>query len=88
VVRGEVPADIRRNIELWMGCVAGALEESEYRARLAQAGFEGIELEPTRVYTAENAAEFLTGAGLDAAAMSAVDGKFMSAFVRARKPLA
>ena len=87
VVRGEVPAQIRRSIELWIGCVAGALEEDDYRAKLAKAGFEDIEVEPTRIYRAEDAREFLTGAGLDADAIApAVDGKFMSAFIRARKP--
>jgi ubiquinone/menaquinone biosynthesis C-methylase UbiE len=88
VVRGEVPAAIRRSVELWIGCVAGALEESEYRARLAKAGFEAIEVEPTRIYRTEDAREFLDREGIDAAAIApAVDGKFMSAFVRARKPL-
>jgi arsenite methyltransferase len=88
VVRGEVPAGIRKSIELWIGCVAGALEESEYRAKLAKAGFEAIDLEPTRVYTADGARDFLTNAGLDPDDVAAaVDGKFMSAFVRARKPL-
>jgi SAM-dependent methyltransferase len=87
VVRGEVPAAIRRSVELWIGCVAGALDEADYRAKLAKAGFEAIELEPTRVYRAEDAAEFLAGAGLDLAAIAPqVDGKFMSAFIRARKP--
>jgi len=87
VVRGEVPAEIRRNVELWIGCVAGALEESEYRAKLAKAGFEGIDVEPTRVYRAEDAREFLAKAGLDIEAIAPhVEGKFMSAFVRARKP--
>ena len=89
VVRGEVPAQIRRSIELWIGCVAGALEEDEYRAKLAKAGFEDIALEPTRIYRMEDARDFLTGAGLDAEAIAPqVDGKFMSAFVRARKPAA
>jgi arsenite methyltransferase len=89
VVRGDVPAAIRKSIELWIGCVAGALEESEYRGKLAKAGFEAIDLEPTRVYTAESARDFLTNAGLDPDAIaSAVDGKFISAFVRARKPVA
>ncbi|MDE3118469.1 MAG: arsenite methyltransferase [Nitrospirota bacterium] len=88
VVRGPVPAEIRLNIELWMGCVAGALEESDYLGKLAQAGFTDISLEPTRVYQAEDAREFLTGAGLDVETIAAqVDGKFTSAFVRARKPL-
>jgi len=87
VVRGAVPAEIRRSIELWIGCVAGALDESEYREKLAQAGFEAIEIEPTRVYRVEDAREPLTAAGLDADAIAPhVDGKFMSAFVRARKP--
>jgi arsenite methyltransferase len=89
VVRGEVPADVRRSVELWTGCVAGALEESDYRRLLAEAGFTEIEVEPTRIYRAEDAREFLESAGLDAAAVGArVDGKFMSAFIRARKPYA
>ena len=88
VVRGEVPSPIRRSIELWIGCVAGALEEEEYRARLAKAGFEAIDLEPTRIYRVEDARELLAGAGIDAEAVAPqVDGKFMSAFVRARKPV-
>jgi len=87
VVRGEVPSEIRRSVELWIGCVAGALEELEYRAKLAKAGFEGIDVEPTRVYTAERARDFLAGAGLGPEAIASVDGKFISAFVRARKPL-
>jgi hypothetical protein len=74
-------------VELWTGCVAGALEDSEYREKLAKAGFEEIDLEPTRVYRVDDAREFLAGAGIDADAIGAqVDGKFMSAFVRARKP--
>jgi SAM-dependent methyltransferase len=89
VVRGELPAEIRRSVELWAGCVAGALEEDEYRAKLSRAGFEGIEVEPTRVYRAEDARDMLAGAGLDPeVAGPALDGKFMSAFVRARKPAA
>ena len=89
VVRGEVPAQIRRSVELWIGCVAGALEHDEYRAKLAKAGFEGIDLEPTRVYRVEDAREFLAKSGIDVDAIAPqVDGKFMSAFVRARKPLA
>ena len=87
VVRGEVPSEIRRSVELWIGCVAGALEESEYRAKLAKAGFEDVDVEPTRVYTAEAARDLVDGAGLDAEALAAVAGKFISAFVRARKPL-
>ena len=88
VVRGEVPAEIRRSVELWIGCVAGALEESEYRAKLGKAGFEDITIEPTRIYTAESARDYLAGAGLGAEAIAAVEGKFASAFVRARKPQA
>jgi SAM-dependent methyltransferase len=88
VVRGEVPAEIRRNVELWIGCVAGALEESDYRNKLASAGFEGIAIEPTRVYSIEDARQFLAGQGLDVDRIAAqVDGKFMSAFIRAVKPL-
>jgi arsenite methyltransferase len=85
VVRGEVPAQIRKSIELWIACVVGALEEAEYRAKLAKAGFEAIDLEPTRIYRAEDARDFLRheGSGID---LTGVDGKFMSAFVRARKP--
>jgi SAM-dependent methyltransferase len=87
VVRGEVPAAIRRSVELWIGCVAGALEESEYRDRLARAGFEAIDIEPTRVYRAEDARAVLAGAGLDADRIAPeLDGRFMSAFIRARKP--
>jgi ubiquinone/menaquinone biosynthesis C-methylase UbiE len=88
VVRGEVAPEIRRSVELWIGCVAGALEESEYRAKLAKAGFEDIDVEPTRMYTAESARDYLAGAGLAADAIASIDGKFISAFVRARKPLA
>jgi SAM-dependent methyltransferase len=89
VVRGEVPAVIRRSVELWIGCVAGALEEGEYRAKLGTAGFEAVDVEPTRIYRTEDAREFLDREGIDAAAIApSVDGKFMSAFVRARKPLA
>jgi ubiquinone/menaquinone biosynthesis C-methylase UbiE len=87
VVRGEVPAEVRRNVELWIGCLAGALEENEYRDKLSRAGFENVEVEPTRIYRVADAREFLSAAGLDADAIAPlVDGKFMSAFVRARKP--
>jgi arsenite methyltransferase len=87
VVRGAVPHSIRRNVELWIGCVAGALEEDEYRAKLARAGFDAIDVEPTRIYRVEDAREFLTSRGLDVDALAPqAEGKFMSAFVRARKP--
>lgn len=87
VVRGDVPAEIRRDMELWVGCVAGAMKDSEYSDKLANAGFEGIEIEPTRVYDIEDARAFLSGQGRDVDAMaSEVDGKFMSAFIRAMKP--
>lgn len=89
VVRGEVPDAIRRNMELWIGCVAGALEEQEFVRLLGTAGFVNASIEPTRYYTAEDAAAFLANTGLDvAAAAAAIDGKFLSAFVRATKPLA
>jgi SAM-dependent methyltransferase len=89
VVRGDVPEAIRRSMELWVGCVAGALEEDEYRTRLATAGFEAVEVEPTRIYRAADARSFLEDAGLAADALpEQIDGKFMSAFIRARKPLA
>jgi SAM-dependent methyltransferase len=89
VVRGPVPAEIRKSVELWVGCVAGALEESEYVAKLEQAGFAAVGVEPTRIYDIGEAREFLSARGIDAgvAAMQA-DGKFMSAFVRATKPAA
>ncbi len=87
VVRGEVPADVRRNVELWIGCVAGALEELEYRDLLADAGFRRTTIEPTRMYRGEDAEAFLAGTGLDPTAFAGqIDGKFMSAFVRATKP--
>ena len=87
VVRGHPPADVRRSMELWVGCVAGALEEDEFLALLGDVGFEEASVEPTRVYTAEDAAAFLVNTGLDATTMaSEIDGKFMGAFVRARKP--
>jgi ubiquinone/menaquinone biosynthesis C-methylase UbiE len=87
VTRGEIPSEIRRNVLLWAGCVAGALEENAYRSKLASAGFEQIEIEPTRVYRAEDARELLNTQGWDVDRIAAeVDGKFMSAFVKAVKP--
>ena len=87
VVRGAVPADIRRNVELWVGCVAGALEESEYRAKLASAGFEHVDVDPWRVYDINDAREFLAGTGIDVDAVAPqAEGKFASAFIRAEKP--
>jgi SAM-dependent methyltransferase len=89
VVRGDVPSAIRRNMELWIGCVAGALEEQEFLGLLRETGFVKPSIEPTRVYKAEDAAAFLAGSGLDALEFaSQIDGKFMGAFVRATKPLA
>lgn len=89
VVRGEVPADLRKSMELWVGCIAGALEENEYREKLARAGFEAIDVEPTRVYRVEEARDFLQAAGLDPETVGPqIDGKFISAFVRAVKPAA
>jgi arsenite methyltransferase len=88
VVRGDVPPDIRRSIELWVGCVAGALGEDEYRKKLAAAGFAAIAIEPTRIYRAADARQFLIAAGLDADAIAPqLEGKFMSAFVRATRPV-
>jgi arsenite methyltransferase len=87
VTRGAVPNEIRRDVLLWAGCIAGALDEGDYRAKLAAAGFEAVGIEPTRVYDIEDAREFLTGKGVDVDAIAPqVEGKFMSAFVRARKP--
>jgi len=87
VVRGDVPREIRKNVELWIGCMAGALEEKEYLAKLAQAGFETVSIEVTRVYRAADAREMLTSKGVDVDAIAPlVDGKFISAFVRATKP--
>jgi SAM-dependent methyltransferase len=87
VVRGEVPADIRRSVELWVGCIAGALEETEYASKLRAAGFADVEVEPWRIYNVEDARAFLAENGIDADRLAPqVDGKFASAFVRARKP--
>jgi len=87
VTHGEMLPEIRKSVLLWVGCVAGAMEESEYKSKLASVGFEQISVEPTRVYRIEDAREFLTGQNIDVDAIAAqVDGKFMSAFVRAIKP--
>jgi SAM-dependent methyltransferase len=87
VVRGAVPSEIRRSMELWVGCVAGALEESEYRSKLERAGFRDVAVEPTRTYDIEDARSFLATRDLDVDAVAAqVEGRFVSAFVRATKP--
>jgi SAM-dependent methyltransferase len=87
VIRGEVPESLRRSMELWVGCVAGALTEKDYRAKLAGAGFEGIDLEVTRTYDAEDARTFLAAEGIDAGrSAEEIDGKVVSAFIRAVKP--
>jgi len=87
VVRGEVPAGVRKNVELWIGCLAGAMEEKEFEARLEKAGFTDVSITPTRIYTIDDARDFLSAAGIDADAMAPqVEGRFMSAFVRATKP--
>jgi len=88
IVRGEVPEELRRSMELWVGCVAGALEEGEFRRLLEEVGFEEVDIEPTRIYHVEDARAFLAGAGVDVDAVAeAVDGRVASAFVRARKPV-
>lgn len=87
VVRGDVPGEVRRSMELWVGCIAGALKDSDYSGKLARAGFDSIDIEPTRVYSIEDARQFLTGEGIDVDAIAPqVEGKFMSAFIRAVKP--
>jgi ubiquinone/menaquinone biosynthesis C-methylase UbiE len=88
VVRGDdMPAEVRRRMELWVGCIAGALEESAYRRKLAAAGFEAVDVEPTRIYRVAEAKSFLQDAGLaDEATLAQVDGRIMSAFIRASKP--
>jgi arsenite methyltransferase len=87
VTRGAVPDDVRQNMLLWVGCIAGALDDYHYVAKLARAGFDNIEIEPTRVYNIEDARTFLTGQGVDVDAIAPqVEGKFMSAFIRATKP--
>jgi arsenite methyltransferase len=87
VTRGDVPAEVRQSMLLWVGCIAGALQDWQYVAKLAKAGFDGIDIEPTRVYSIEDARTFLSGQGIDVDAMApAVEGKFVSAFIRAVKP--
>ena len=87
VVRGETPDAVRRSMELWIGCVAGALEEQEFLGLLRDVGFEHASIEPTRVYRAEDAAAFLGNTGLDVEQFAReIDGKFMGAFIRATKP--
>jgi len=89
VVRGHVPDQVRRSMEMWVGCIAGALQDHEYTGKLAQAGFEGIDIEPTRVYSIQDARQFLSREGIDVDAIAPlVEDKFMSAFIRAVKPAA
>jgi arsenite methyltransferase len=89
VVRGEVPDEIRKSMELWVGCVAGALSDTEYQQKLAAAGFDSVDIEATRVYNVDDAREFLKAAGIDADSIAPkVQDKFISAFVRAQKPAA
>jgi trans-aconitate methyltransferase len=89
VTKGEMLPAIRKSVLLWVGCVAGALEENEYRSKLSAAGFENIDIEPTRIYRVEDARAFLSGQGIDVDLIAPqVDGKFMGAFIRARKPVA
>ena len=86
-MRGEVPADLRKNLLLWAGCIAGALDEQDYIHKLEQAGFRDVEVEATRVYNVEDARGFLNESGLDVDAIAPlVNNKFISAFVRAKKP--
>ena len=88
VTKGDVPLEIRKSVLAWVGCVAGALEQDDYSGKLKAAGFEHVDLEPTRIYRVEDAREFLSGQGIDADVIAPqLDGKFMSAFVRAVKPL-
>jgi arsenite methyltransferase len=88
VTRGEIIPEIRKSVLLWVGCVAGALDENDYRSKLASAGFENIEIKPTRIYRVEDARQFLSGQNIDMDALARqVDGKFLSAFVKAVKPM-
>lgn len=87
VIRGQVPVEVRKSMELWVGCIAGALQDTEYRQKLEAAGFESIDIEPTRIYQVEEAREFLAAAGLDPDRVGPqIKDKFMSAFIRAKKP--
>ena len=87
VTRGEIPSAIRRSVELWIGCLSGALDEDDYTSKLAAAGFEDVSIEPTRVYKAADARAFLDGHGIDVDEVAPmVDGRFFSGFIRARKP--
>jgi arsenite methyltransferase len=87
VTRDVIPPEVRKSVLLWVGCVAGALEENDYRGKLAAAGFEQIEIQPTRIYRTEDARAFLTSKGIDVEALAPhIDGKFLSAFIRAVKP--
>jgi len=89
VTRGEIPSAIRRSVELWIGCLSGALDEGDYTAKLSAAGFEDVSIEPTRVYKAADAKAFLDGHGIDVDEIAPlVDGRFFSGFIRARKPAA
>ena len=86
VLRGDLPPTIQKSLEMWAGCVAGALQETEYVRLLAEAGFEAIEIEPTRIYKADDSRAFLGEAGIGEADLAAAEGRIMAAFVRARKP--
>jgi arsenite methyltransferase len=87
VVRGDVPPEVRRSMELWVGCIAGALRDYDYAAKLAKAGFDSIDIAPTRVYNVDDARQFLSGEGIDADAIAPqIQDKFISAFIRASKP--
>jgi SAM-dependent methyltransferase len=89
VTRGEILPEIRQSVLAWVGCIAGALDEDEYRSKLAAAGFEHVSIEPTRIYRAEDAREFLSGQGIDVDKLAPqVDGRFLSAFIRGVKPMA
>ena len=89
VVRGEMPAEVQRNVELWVGCIAGALRDTDYVSKVKAAGFQSVEIEPTRIYTADDARQLFSGKDLDVESIAPqIDGKFASAFVRATKPAA